>query len=423
MRATEHDTGDPGRRQGERWPPAPTADGWGDDRRDAWPPDDRPGWPGLHPPAWAGGAPRGGPDERDVAGIGRRLVAVLVDGLILSALTVPMLVPVVLDLRGPTPQLPPPPLLFGLSGAVLAVQVVYEVVGIGRYGATPGKRLLGVTVTTADKAMPIGLGRALGRWAARVFLSSVLLIGYAIALFDRRNRSLHDIVAATLVLRHGSAGVERVASGSQRRGLALLAVGCLLVVAGAAGAGAALDATVGGVEVTDGAGVPIEDGRPAGDDAPFGVEPGTADGTPAAEGQDPATGQDPALGSLDATDVPVGELVAGDCLVLPTRGESPMAAVTDCADPHEAEVFVVHEFPDDAFEGDAPTDVRLDRRSDAACVNRFEEMFGPPVDETSFGVLVVPPTEGTWREGDREAVCIVVPGGLYTGSVVDELTP
>jgi len=62
-------------------------------------------------------------------------------------------------------------------------------------GQTPGKMLVRIKVTTED-GEPVPLPRAILRTLC-YFFSSILLLGFLLALIDRRGRALHDILART----------------------------------------------------------------------------------------------------------------------------------------------------------------------------------------------------------------------------------
>lgn len=65
---------------------------------------------------------------------------------------------------------------------------------------TIGKRTLGLKVTDME-GNRISFGRASGRYFARQFISGVFfLAGYWIALFTKKQQSIHDLIASTLVL-------------------------------------------------------------------------------------------------------------------------------------------------------------------------------------------------------------------------------
>ena len=60
---------------------------------------------------------------------------------------------------------------------------MYEILTVARYGATIGKRLLGLHVITAGGGS-ISTNLATGRYFAQLISSATLSIGYIIAAFD-----------------------------------------------------------------------------------------------------------------------------------------------------------------------------------------------------------------------------------------------
>jgi uncharacterized RDD family membrane protein YckC len=82
--------------------------------------------------------------------------------------------------------------IFGIS---------YYVYYWGIRGATPGKRLLGLTVQGEDGSQPIGATRA----AVRLFgyLVSAALLGAGFIMVALGGRGLHDRIAGTRVVRQG----------------------------------------------------------------------------------------------------------------------------------------------------------------------------------------------------------------------------
>ncbi|MBC7291679.1 MAG: septum formation family protein [Actinotalea sp.] len=105
------------------------------------------------------------------------------------------------------------------------------------------------------------------------------------------------------------------------------------------------------------------------------------------------------------------QLVVGHCLqVLPPDGTVRRVTILPCAEPHEAEVLSRHRHADQAWPG--ATAVR--REAEAAC-----EM---DATQQAAGVLPVvwTPTEASWRQGDRESLCLAwLPGSGLRGSWTD----
>jgi uncharacterized RDD family membrane protein YckC len=80
-----------------------------------------------------------------------------------------------------------------------ATGVVYEVLLIGRYGATVGKMACGIKVVLPDGGK-VSYLRALGRYFAKLLNTLTLYIGYIIAAFDDQKRGLHDRICNTRVI-------------------------------------------------------------------------------------------------------------------------------------------------------------------------------------------------------------------------------
>lgn len=141
----------------------------------------------------------------DVRVTGRRVVAIIVDGLLLGALYWVMAV------------------LFGGAttdggGVSLTLSglpfVVYVLVVLGYYtllegsgGQTLGKMLLGIQVIREGTGGSPGLGRALIRTLLRIIDGLFFyLVGFIVVLVSGKNQRLGDMAAGTLVVRKGSGG-------------------------------------------------------------------------------------------------------------------------------------------------------------------------------------------------------------------------
>ncbi|MGJ3239821.1 MAG: RDD family protein [Anaerolineae bacterium] len=121
----------------------------------------------------------------ELGGVGSRFMAMLVDGLILGFVT---------------------GILFGAGGEVGGgISFVFGVLynwffWTRKDGQTPGKMLLGLRVVKADGSRLSdvdALIRAIGYYVS----GAVLLLGYIWALIDSENRTWHDILAGTRVIR------------------------------------------------------------------------------------------------------------------------------------------------------------------------------------------------------------------------------
>jgi uncharacterized RDD family membrane protein YckC len=81
----------------------------------------------------------------------------------------------------------------------IAIGLSYEVIMIGKYGATLGKMACRIKVVTADGDR-VSYGRALGRYFAKMLSGMICAIGYIMAGFDEEKRALHDRICNTRVV-------------------------------------------------------------------------------------------------------------------------------------------------------------------------------------------------------------------------------
>jgi uncharacterized RDD family membrane protein YckC len=82
-------------------------------------------------------------------------------------------------------------------GIMLAMS--YEVILIGKYGATVGKMAAKIKVVTADGGR-VSYPRAFGRYFAKFLSGIICLAGYIMAGFDEEKRALHDRICDTRVI-------------------------------------------------------------------------------------------------------------------------------------------------------------------------------------------------------------------------------
>jgi uncharacterized RDD family membrane protein YckC len=145
------------------------------------------------------------PTARRYAGFWIRFLAILIDGLILGAVSIMtrlfFVAPVVVrPLYGSSPFSGLFAAMFGVSSVInLFIGIAYQVYFLTRHGATPGKLALGLRVITADGG-PISVGRAIGRYFGYWLDTFTLAIGYIIAAFDSEKRALHDYICSTRVI-------------------------------------------------------------------------------------------------------------------------------------------------------------------------------------------------------------------------------
>jgi uncharacterized RDD family membrane protein YckC len=89
------------------------------------------------------------------------------------------------------------PWIVGLGGIVLAIG--YNVVSWTWFGKTPGKALLGLTVTTTDGSRP-GFVRSLARFGGYLLSALPLGAGFLWILVDDHRLAWHDHVVGTRVV-------------------------------------------------------------------------------------------------------------------------------------------------------------------------------------------------------------------------------
>jgi uncharacterized RDD family membrane protein YckC len=97
--------------------------------------------------------------------------------------------------------------LLGLIGTSLMVQFAvaacYEGFFVAKLAATPGKMVIGAKVVCADGSA-VSLGRAFGRYFAKILSGLILCIGFILVGLDSQKRGLHDMICDTRVIRSRS---------------------------------------------------------------------------------------------------------------------------------------------------------------------------------------------------------------------------
>ena len=133
------------------------------------------------------------------AGFWRRVVAAILDGLVVSIVTVPL----ILALGGgddvgsysgrfSSPAASSISIVLGWLYAALMESSSRQ--------ATLGKMAMGAIVTDLE-GRRIGFGKATGRHFAKILSALIFGIGFLMVAFTARKQGLHDILAGTLVLK------------------------------------------------------------------------------------------------------------------------------------------------------------------------------------------------------------------------------
>jgi uncharacterized RDD family membrane protein YckC len=145
-----------------------------------------------------------------------RLLAHLIDHVILSAVAAPlffiMVLPAIVRIarEAEQNQEPPSPELIVTILSSVFVYIALAFVGQWLYEAlltssswqgTIGKRVLRLKVVD-EAGNRIGFGRATGRFFAKILSSMFFCIGFIMIGFTERKRGLHDMLASTVVMKY-----------------------------------------------------------------------------------------------------------------------------------------------------------------------------------------------------------------------------
>jgi uncharacterized RDD family membrane protein YckC len=143
----------------------------------------------------------------------KRLVAILIDGLILGFASWIVILPVTVainhnGLTSNQSNVAPGRALAAVAvawiiGAVPSA-IYYGALNGSRRGQTLGKMALSIAVRDASTGAPIGFWRGLGRFLITIVFSIALVVPYLLdslaPLWDRRRQSWHDKVAHSVVV-------------------------------------------------------------------------------------------------------------------------------------------------------------------------------------------------------------------------------
>ena len=124
------------------------------------------------------------------AGFWRRFVAVIIDGLVLSAVN-----SIILLILGRVI-----PAQVGNFFGIVIGWLYYALMESSMRQATLGKMALGLMVTDLN-GQKVSFARATGRHFAKIISALILFIGFLMAGFTSRKQALHDMLAGCLVVR------------------------------------------------------------------------------------------------------------------------------------------------------------------------------------------------------------------------------
>ena len=136
---------------------------------------------------------------REYAGFGLRLVASIIDGLLVSVVFWIAYFFILLDAQDSS---------ISTSVYVFFFLLVYYIVPSLYFAlmessskqATLGKMALGIKVTD-EAGKRISFGRATGRYFGKIISGLILYVGYIMIAFTKKKQGLHDMLAGTLVVK------------------------------------------------------------------------------------------------------------------------------------------------------------------------------------------------------------------------------
>ncbi len=113
----------------------------------------------------------------------------------------------------------------------------------------------------------------------------------------------------------------------------------------------------------------------------------------------------------------IDRMNVGECFADPGLGEITTVEELACDEPHELEVF--HRGTLMGFSSFPAEDVMFDV-TDAGCIEAFAGYVGTSYENSSFYFSVISPTSLSWRQGDRDYICLLTPAsGSTVGSARD----
>ena len=136
----------------------------------------------------------------NLAGIGARFVASIIDGVIMQV--VQFVLGLAVGLMSGAVSTPEQGVGLAVLNMiiVLAITFSYEAFFLAAKGATPGKMAMKIRVVRPDGSK-ISMGQAWGRTLGKQVSALILMIGYLMAFWDEEKRALHDRMAGTRVIK------------------------------------------------------------------------------------------------------------------------------------------------------------------------------------------------------------------------------
>lgn len=148
------------------------------------------------PSAWQAPEPEVGPAPGvEFAGFGARLVAYIVDTIVITLIIIALAIAAGLLVIA-LPILSIAPIL-----AIIAVPLLYFPYYWQKSGQTPGKKMMGIKVVRDTDGGPLTWGTAIIRLVGYWVSGLVFYLGYIWVFIDKRKRGWHDLIASTVVIK------------------------------------------------------------------------------------------------------------------------------------------------------------------------------------------------------------------------------
>ncbi len=138
--------------------------------------------------------PTGGVPGVEYAGFWLRFVAYIIDGIIMSLISIPILALVLFPLPEDLSIMAP------FAASILIQWLYFAGLESSSRQATLGKGAVGIIVTDLDGER-ISLGKATVRYFSKILSSMVFCIGYLMIGFTEKKQGLHDMIAGCLVIK------------------------------------------------------------------------------------------------------------------------------------------------------------------------------------------------------------------------------
>lgn len=110
----------------------------------------------------------------------------------------------------------------------------------------------------------------------------------------------------------------------------------------------------------------------------------------------------------------VFSLAVGDCFNDQDATEIDSVQAIPCSDAHDYEAYLAFDM---SSAESYPGDDAITQAAEDGCVAEFPNFVGKPYEESTLDYSYLTPTEGSWENGDREILCIVMGSEKTTGSL------